>query len=101
MEPPELTHWDRATTATPPLDPKQQQILELCLTGQHTFLTGIGGTCKPFLLQQIADSIARKLGADRVAVRASAVVATRMFQGYTLPPPPGCRVPAGASSPPA
>ena len=85
------------TTATPPLDPKQQQILDLCLTGQNTFFTGIGGTGKTFLLQQIANSMRRKLGPGKVAVTASTGVAAVMCQGQTLHSLSGCGVPSVVS----
>jgi ATP-dependent DNA helicase PIF1 len=99
MQQPERKRAKLSTTtaATPPLDPKQQQILDLCLTGQNTFFTGIGGTGKTFLLQQIANSMRRKLGADKVAVAASTGVAAVMCQGQTLHSLAGCGVPSVVS----
>ena len=79
------------------LDPKQQQILELCLTGRNVFFSGIGGTGKTFLLQQIAESMRRKLGASKVAVAASTGVAAVICQGQTLHSLAGCGVPSVVS----
>jgi ATP-dependent DNA helicase PIF1 len=79
------------------LDPKQRQILDLCLTGRNVFFSGIGGTGKTFLLQQIADSMRRKHGAGKVAVAASTGVAAVICQGQTLHSLAGCGVPSVAS----
>lgn len=79
------------------LDPKQQQILDLCLTGQNVFFSGIGGTGKTFLLQQIADGMRRKHGASKVAVAASTGVAAVICQGQTLHSLAGCGVPSVVS----
>ena len=63
--------------ATPILDPKQQHILDLCLTGKNVFFSGIGGTGKTHLLLQIAEGMRRQLGHAKVAVAASTGVAAR------------------------
>jgi ATP-dependent DNA helicase PIF1 len=83
------------TTAT--LDPKQQQILDLCLTGQNIFFTGIGGTGKTFLLQKISEGMQRKFGPDKVAVAATTGVAAVLCQGQTLHSLAGCGVPSVVS----
>lgn len=79
------------------LDPKQQQILELCITGKNIFFSGIGGTGKTFLLQQIAESMRCKLGASKVAVVAPTGVAAVICQGQTLHSFAGCGVPSVVS----
>jgi ATP-dependent DNA helicase PIF1 len=79
------------------LDPKQQQILELCLTGRNIYFSGIGGTGKTFLLQQIAEGMRSKLGASKVAVVAPTGVSAVICQGQTLHSFAGCGVPSVVS----
>ena len=93
-------HHKRIKLDTPPpslLDPKQQQILDLCLTGKNVFFSGIGGTGKTFLLQQIAEGMRCKHGASRVAVVAPTGVAAVICQGQTLHSFAGCGVPSVVS----
>lgn len=75
------------------LDPKQQQILDLCMQGRNVFFTGMGGTGKTFLLLQIAARLKTKLGSDKVAVTAPTGVAAIICQGQTLHSLAGCGVP--------
>lgn len=75
------------------LDPKQQQILELCITGRNVFLTGVGGTGKTFLLLQITKAMYAKYGKNRVAVTASTGVAAVEVEGQTLHSITGAGVP--------
>lgn len=79
------------------LDPKQQQILDLCLSGKNVFFSGIGGTGKTFLLQQISEGMRAKLGASKVAVAAPTGVAAVICQGQTLHSLAGCGVPSVVS----
>ena len=79
------------------LDPKQKEILELCLTGRNIFFSGMGGTGKTFLLQQISESMRSKFGASKVAVVAPTGVAAIICQGQTLHSFAGCGVPSVVS----
>jgi ATP-dependent DNA helicase PIF1 len=96
MQDPERKRTKLAPPSTQ-LDPKQKEILELCLTGRNVFFSGIGGTGKTFLLQQIAEGMRRKLGASKVAVAASTGVAAVICQGQTLHSLAGCGVPSVVS----
>jgi ATP-dependent DNA helicase PIF1 len=86
-----------ASSSTIRLDPKQQQILELCLSGHNIFFSGIGGTGKTFLLQQISEGMRSKLGSSKVAVAASTGVAAVICHGQTLHSLAGCGVPSVVS----
>ena len=97
MQDPERKRLKLDTTTLLHLDPKQQQILDLCLTGRNVFFSGIGGTGKTFLLQRIAEGMRRKLGASKVAVAASTGVAAVICQGQTLHSLAGCGVPSVVS----
>jgi ATP-dependent DNA helicase PIF1 len=97
MQGPERKRLKMDTASHIHLDPKQKHILDLCLTGKNIFFTGIGGTGKTFLLQQIAEGMRRKLGASKVAVAASTGVAAVICQGQTLHSLAGCGVPSVVS----
>lgn len=44
-------------TATSPLNPEQQKVLEACLSGRNIFFTGSAGTGKSFLLKRIVSAL--------------------------------------------
>jgi ATP-dependent DNA helicase PIF1 len=94
---PKRTKLNTPPPATPNLDPKQQHILDLCLTGKNVFFSGIGGTGKTHLLLQIAEGMRRQLGHAKVAVAASTGVAAVICQGQTLHSLAGCGVPSVVS----
>ena len=94
------------------LDPKQRDILNLCLSGRNVFLTGVGGewwsffravhtltvisirgTGKTFLLRQITEAMRGKYGKNRVVVTASTGAAALQAEGQTLHSITGAGVP--------
>ena len=79
------------------LDPKQKQILDICLSGKNVFFSGIGGTGKTFLLQKISESMRLKVGPSKVIVAAPTGVAAVICQGQTLHSFAGCGVPSVVS----
>lgn len=90
---PSASHHKRLKTNPHSLDPKQQEILDLCLTGRNVFLTGVGGTGKTFVLRLITEAMRNKYGQQRVAVTASTGVAAVQAEGQTLHSITGAGVP--------
>jgi ATP-dependent DNA helicase PIF1 len=79
------------------LDVQQQHILDLCLTGQNVFLSGLAGTGKTFLLRHIADTLRAKHGAKRVAVCSPTGISAIIVGGQTIHSMAGCAVPSVVS----
>ena len=79
------------------LDAQQRHVVDLCGQGQNVFFTGMGGTGKTFLLQEIVRMLRRKHGKDKVAVTAPTGVASIVCQGQTLHSLAGCGVPTYVS----
>ena len=75
------------------LDPKQQEVLDLCTQGHNVFLTGVGGVGKTFLLRRITHAMKAKYGVRRVAVAATTGVAAIILEGQTLHSLAGAGVP--------
>jgi ATP-dependent DNA helicase PIF1 len=70
----------------PPLNPEQERVLQLVLTGRNVFLTGSAGVGKSFLLRHIMavlKSCCYK-GGDSIAVTASTGIAASHISGITL-----------------
>ncbi len=66
------------------LDSKQQNILDLCLTGKNVFFTGLTGTGKTFLLRHIAKTMRARFGPKRVVVVCPTGIAAIIAGGITL-----------------
>ena len=79
------------------LDPKQQHILDLCLTGKNVYLSGLAGTGKTYLLRHIADRLRIKFGAKRVAVVSPTGISSIIVGGQTIHSMAGCAVPSVVS----
>ena len=87
--------FKRFKTIEPPaLDPTQQHILDLCLTGRNVFLSGLAGTGKTFLLRHIADTLRAKFGDKRVAVCSPTGISAILLGGQTIHSLAGCGVPS-------
>jgi len=79
------------------LDAQQRHVVELCGQGRNVFFTGMGGTGKTFVLQEIVQLLRRRHGKDKVAVTAPTGVASIVCQGQTLHSLAGCGVPTYVS----
>ena len=76
------------------LDPTQERILDLCLTGRNVFLSGLAGTGKTFLLRHIAATLRAKFGDKRVAVCSPTGISAILLGGQTIHSLAGCGVPS-------
>jgi ATP-dependent DNA helicase PIF1 len=79
------------------LDAQQRHVVDLCGQGRNVFFTGMGGTGKTFVLQEIVQLLRRRHGKDKVAVAAPTGVASIVCQGQTLHSLAGCGVPTYVS----
>ena len=72
--------------ADPPLNPEQERVLQLVLTGRNVFLTGSAGVGKSFLLRHIMAVLKARCytGGDSIAVTASTGIAASHISGITL-----------------
>jgi ATP-dependent DNA helicase PIF1 len=97
MEPTSPTSTPASIAAATPaatLDPHQQHVLDLCLTGRNVFLSGLAGTGKTFLLRHIADTMRAVFGSKRVAVCSPTGISAIILGGQTLHSMAGCGVPS-------